>query len=181
MNSNSIFEVLEDFWRGFEDPRSDRIYSSGNRGVKKRPGPRGSRNEEFLVPSLIDIMPSAESAETLKLFLVQNTCAMSQIWHLKGLIPSWTDETCLFKWGFCEKLVSQILHLKGLIPSWSDETCLFKWGFCEKLVSQILHLKGLIPSWTHKTCLFKRGFCEKLVSQILHSNGFFFSWTFMPF
>ena len=34
------------------DPRSDRIYSSGIRGVKKGPGPRGSRDEEFLVPFL---------------------------------------------------------------------------------------------------------------------------------
>ena len=39
-----------EFWRGIEDPRSDRIYSSGNRRVKKGPGPRGSRDEEFLVP-----------------------------------------------------------------------------------------------------------------------------------
>jgi hypothetical protein len=47
-----IFEVLEELWRGLEDPRIDRIYSSGNRGVKKGPGPRGTRGEEFLVPSL---------------------------------------------------------------------------------------------------------------------------------
>ena len=47
-----IFGVLGEFWRGLEDPRSDGIYSSGNRGVKKGPGPRGSRDEEFLVPSL---------------------------------------------------------------------------------------------------------------------------------
>ena len=43
------------FWRGLEDPRSDKIYSSGNRGVKKGPGPRGTRDEEFLVPSLANI------------------------------------------------------------------------------------------------------------------------------
>ena len=49
----SIFEVLGKFWRGLEEPRSDKIYSSGNRGVKKGPGPRGSRDEEFLVPSLM--------------------------------------------------------------------------------------------------------------------------------
>ena len=42
-----------EFWRGLEDPRNDRIYSSGNRGVKKGPCPRGTRDEEFLVPSLI--------------------------------------------------------------------------------------------------------------------------------
>ena len=48
-----IFEVLGEFWRGLEESRSDKIYSSGNRGVKKGPGPRGSRDEEFLVPSLI--------------------------------------------------------------------------------------------------------------------------------
>ena len=48
----TIFEVLKKFWRGLEDPRSDRIYSSGNWGVKKGPGPRGTRDEEFLVPSL---------------------------------------------------------------------------------------------------------------------------------
>ena len=48
-----FFEVLEQFWRGFEDPRSDRIYSSRNRGVKKGPGPRGTRDEEFLVASLV--------------------------------------------------------------------------------------------------------------------------------
>jgi hypothetical protein len=41
------------FGEDLEDPRSDRIYSSGNRGVKKGPGPRGTRDEEFLVPSLI--------------------------------------------------------------------------------------------------------------------------------
>ena len=33
--------------------RSDRIYSSGNRGVKKGPGPRGTRNGEFLVSSIV--------------------------------------------------------------------------------------------------------------------------------
>ena len=44
-----------EFWRGIEDPRSDRIYSSGNRRVKKGPGPRGTRDEEFLVPSLVHI------------------------------------------------------------------------------------------------------------------------------
>ena len=49
----TIFEVLEKFWRGIEDLRSDRIYSSGNQGVKKGLGPRGTRDEEFLVPSLI--------------------------------------------------------------------------------------------------------------------------------
>ena len=38
-----------------EDSRSDKIYSSGNRGVKKGPGPRGSRDEEFLMPSLFEI------------------------------------------------------------------------------------------------------------------------------
>ena len=48
-----IFKVLEEFWRGLEDLRSDRIYSSGNQGVKKGPGPQGTRDEEFLVPSLI--------------------------------------------------------------------------------------------------------------------------------
>ena len=47
------FEVLEELYEDLEDPRSDKIYSSGNRGVKKGPGPRGSRDEEFLVPSLI--------------------------------------------------------------------------------------------------------------------------------
>ena len=41
-----------EFWQGLEDPRNDRIYSSGNRGMKKGPGPRGTRDEEFLVPSL---------------------------------------------------------------------------------------------------------------------------------
>ena len=48
----SIFQVLGKFWQGLEEPRSCKIYSSGNRGVKKGPGPRGSRDEEFLVPSI---------------------------------------------------------------------------------------------------------------------------------
>ena len=46
------FDVLGEFWRGLEEPRSYKIYSLGKRGVKKGPGPRGSRDEEFLVPSL---------------------------------------------------------------------------------------------------------------------------------
>ena len=50
---NSVFSRSSiNFWRGLEEPRSYKIYSSGNRGVKKVPGPRGSRDEEFLVPSL---------------------------------------------------------------------------------------------------------------------------------
>ena len=40
------------FGEDLEEPRTDKIYSSGNRGVKKGPGPRGSRDEEFLLPSL---------------------------------------------------------------------------------------------------------------------------------
>ena len=47
-----IFEVLGEFWQGFKEPRSVKIYSLGNRGVKKGLGPQGSRNKEFLVPSL---------------------------------------------------------------------------------------------------------------------------------
>ena len=49
----TTFGVLEKFWRGFEDPRSDKINCSGNQGVTKGPGPRGTRDEEFLVPCLI--------------------------------------------------------------------------------------------------------------------------------
>ena len=47
-----IFRVLGEFWRGLEEPRSYKIYSSGKRGVKKGPGSRGLRDQEFLVPSL---------------------------------------------------------------------------------------------------------------------------------
>ena len=54
------------FWRGLEDPRSDKIYSSGNRGVKKGPGPRGTRDEEFLVPSLLQIQRSRKTLKNLK-------------------------------------------------------------------------------------------------------------------
>jgi hypothetical protein len=39
------------FWRGLEDLRWDRIYSSGNRGVKKGPGT--SRNEGRGIPRAI--------------------------------------------------------------------------------------------------------------------------------
>ena len=60
-----IFGVLGKFWRGLEDPRSDGIYSSGNRGVKKGPGPQGSRDEEFLVPSLVRAS-RASSAQKLQ-------------------------------------------------------------------------------------------------------------------
>ena len=48
-----IFEVFKEYDEDLEEPRTDKIYSSGNRGVKKGPGPRGSRDEEFLVPSLL--------------------------------------------------------------------------------------------------------------------------------
>jgi hypothetical protein len=48
-----IFEVLEEFSEDLDEPRSDEIYSSGNWGVKKGPGPQRTRNGEFLVPSLI--------------------------------------------------------------------------------------------------------------------------------
>ena len=39
-----ISEVLGEFWRGIEEPRSYKIYSLGNRGVKKGPGPWEMRN-----------------------------------------------------------------------------------------------------------------------------------------
>ena len=48
-----IFEVLKEFGQNLEKPRSDKIYSSGNRGVQKSPGARETRNGEFLVPSLL--------------------------------------------------------------------------------------------------------------------------------
>ena len=41
---NKGFEVLEEFGEGLEEPRSDKIYSLGNRGVKKDPGLQGTRN-----------------------------------------------------------------------------------------------------------------------------------------
>ena len=40
------------FGEDLEVPRNNKIYSSGNQGVKKGLRPRGSRDEEFLVPSL---------------------------------------------------------------------------------------------------------------------------------
>jgi hypothetical protein len=43
---------LRRFGEDLEDLRRDKIYSSGNRGVKKFPEPQGTRNEEFLMPSL---------------------------------------------------------------------------------------------------------------------------------
>ena len=52
----SIFFISRssrNFDKDLEEPRSDKIYSSGNRGVKKGLGPRGTRNGELLVPSLI--------------------------------------------------------------------------------------------------------------------------------
>ena len=50
LGTSQFSRSLRHFWRGLEDPRTAKIYSSGNRGVKKGPGPRGSRDEEFLVP-----------------------------------------------------------------------------------------------------------------------------------
>ena len=38
-----IFEVLKEFWQGSEDLKRDRIYSSGNQGVEKGPGPGGTK------------------------------------------------------------------------------------------------------------------------------------------
>ena len=49
---NKGFEVLEEFGEGLEEPRSDKIYSSGNLGVKKDPGPGGTRNGDLLIPFL---------------------------------------------------------------------------------------------------------------------------------
>ena len=46
---------LRKFGEDLKDPKIDRIYSSGNRGVKKGPGPQVLRDEEFLVPSLLGI------------------------------------------------------------------------------------------------------------------------------
>ena len=46
LSKPGIFEVLE-------ESRNDKIYSSGNRGVKKRSGTSG--NGELLVPSLVGL------------------------------------------------------------------------------------------------------------------------------
>jgi hypothetical protein len=40
------------FGKDLEEPRSDKLYSSGDRGVKKSPGHWGTSNGELLVPSL---------------------------------------------------------------------------------------------------------------------------------
>ena len=58
-----IFEVLEEILARIEDPRSIKIYSSRNGGVKKGSGPQGTRDEEFLVPSLLQIDFIANSSQ----------------------------------------------------------------------------------------------------------------------
>ena len=53
--------------------RSYKIYSSGNRGVKKSPGPRGSRDEEFLVPSLFGSIVEDETKFKIPSKITLNT------------------------------------------------------------------------------------------------------------
>ena len=75
-----------EFWRGIEDPRSDRIYSSGNRRVKKGPGPRGTRDEEFLVPSLI----STDYKTALSFQLVWQFCEFFDYFKKVGITICFT-------------------------------------------------------------------------------------------
>ena len=52
-NGNSVFlRSSANFGEDLEESRGDKIYSLGNPGVKKGPGSWGTRNGEFLVPSL---------------------------------------------------------------------------------------------------------------------------------
>ena len=38
---------------------------------------------------------------------------------LNGFFSSWTEDTCIFKLHFNEKVEQQMLHLKGIFPSWT--------------------------------------------------------------
>ena len=39
--------------------------------------------------------------------------------HLNSFFSSWTEDTCIFKLHFNEKVEQQMLHLKGISPSWT--------------------------------------------------------------
>ena len=86
---------------------------------------------------------------------------VSQVLHMNGFYPSWTDAIYIFKWDFDAKLVSQVSQVNGFFSWWTDLICFFVWFFYEKHVLQMLHLKGFIPSWTDRICLFKSGFKAK--------------------
>ena len=69
-----------------------------------------------------------------KFFLIPN--AAEQVGHLWGLIPSCTDEICLFKSTLWQYVAGQVGHLWGLIPSCTVEMCCFKWfGFVRECFS----------------------------------------------
>ena len=40
--------------------------------------------------------------------------------HLNGFFSSWTEDTCIFKLHFNEKVEQQMSHLKGFFPSWTE-------------------------------------------------------------
>ena len=59
------------FGEDHEEPRSDKI-SSGNQGEKKGPGPRGTRNGELLVPSLVQThKPNLQTSNILESFWIK--------------------------------------------------------------------------------------------------------------
>ena len=44
---------------------------------------------------------------------LKNQSHKCHIWHLNGIFPSWTKDTCDFKLIFCEKVEQQMSHLNG--------------------------------------------------------------------
>ena len=73
---------------------------------------------------------------------------------------------------FLRKIASQVLHLKGFFPSWTDSICPLKFSFWEKLASQFF-FEGLYSFMNRFNMVFKCLFWEKLASQRSHWNGFF--------
>ena len=84
---------LRNFDDDLEDPRSDRIYSLGTRGVKKGPGPqgmrgpRGMRDEEFLVPSLLGTLCSPTPFAPQNPLLLNTFCCQEHFTSQHILLP----------------------------------------------------------------------------------------------
>ena len=119
-----------------EDSRSDKIYSSGNRGVKKGPGPRGTRDEEFLVPSLHHCVLTFRASKNVisfffldptnpicysrKAFAASDRPTLPQHWFSQHFFA---DISCFYWWYY-----SSWSFKESVFPTWATRlTYKFKW------------------------------------------------------
>ena len=165
------------FGEDLEEQRNDKIYSSGNRGVKIGPGPWGTGSGYLLVPSLILTVSWLYPNCILTVFWLYPDCILTVSW----LNPDCTLKLLYFNLYSCKlifilfcfaentgKLQVHHIHVPDpfILGSSSDLLCNYSWTHPEQEARPIYSIK-----WYKENAEFFRWVRIENWQWHLHTNS----------